>query len=97
MDASLRSMLQSAMPNPFQTRATLVYDLPRRGRAVLRIYDVSGRLVRGLVPGIVQEAGHHTVVWDGRNDTGSATTAGLYFARLDASGASGVRRLVRIR
>ena len=91
------AMLQAAMPNPFQSRTVLAYDLARQGRVVLRIYDVSGRLVRSLVSGAVQEAGHHSVEWDGRDVAGAATGTGLYFGRLEAGGESDVRRLVRIR
>jgi hypothetical protein len=96
-DLPLHVLLQSATPNPFGARTGLAYDLARRGRVSLRIFDVSGRLVRALVPGAVQEAGRHAVEWDGRDDGGAATVAGLYFARIDAGGETGVRRLVRIR
>ena len=96
-DAPRHAMLQAARPNPFQGRTVLAYDLPRQGRVVLRIYDVSGRFVRSLVPGVVQEAGHHSVEWDGRDESGAVTGAGLYFGRLEAGGESDVRRVVRIR
>jgi len=95
--APQHAMLQAAMPNPFQARTVLAYNLARQGRVVLRIYDVSGRLVRSLVSGAMQEAGHHSVEWDGRDVAGAATGAGLYFGRLEAGGESDVRRLVRIR
>jgi flagellar hook assembly protein FlgD len=90
-------MLQAVMPNPFQARTVLAYDLARQGRVVLRIYDVSGRLVRSLVSGEVQEAGRHSVEWDGRDGAGAVTGAGLYFGRLDADRESDVQRVVRIR
>ncbi len=95
--APLHAMLRAASPNPFQSRTELAYDLPRRGRVVLRIYDVGGRLVRSLVPGAVQEAGHFALDWDGRDDAGAPAPAGLYFSRLEACGASDTRRVVRIR
>ncbi len=94
--APQHAMLQAAMPNPFQARTVLAYDLAQRGRVELRIYDVSGRLVRSLVNGAVQDAGHNSVEWDGRDVAGAATVAGLYFGRLEAAGESNVRRLVRI-
>jgi flagellar hook assembly protein FlgD len=90
-------MLQAVMPNPFQARTVLAYDLARSGAVELRIYDVSGRLVRSLVSGAVQEAGRHSVEWDGRNAAGAATGAGLYFGRIDVGGESDVRRVVRVR
>ena len=95
--APQHAMLQAAMPNPFAARTVLVYDLPRQGRVVLRVYDVSGRLVRSLVSGEVQEAGHHSIEWDGRDGAGAPTGAGLYFGRLETGGAADTRRLVRVR
>ena len=95
--ATQHAMLRAAMPNPFQSRTVLAYDLARQGRVELRIYDVSGRLVRSLVSGAVQDAGHHSIEWDGRDGAGAATVAGLYFGRLEVGGESNVRRLVRIR
>jgi endonuclease I len=89
--------LRAAMPTPFRTRTVLAYDLPRGGRVGLRIYDISGRLVRALVSGAVQGAGHHSIEWDGRDDAGAVAVPGLYFSRLEAGGASDVRRVVRLR
>jgi endonuclease I len=96
-DAPLHAMLRAASPNPFSTRTTLVYDLPRTTHVSLRIYDASGRVVRSLVAGAVQEAGRHVFEWDGRDNTGAATATGLYFSRLEADGRSDVKRIARIR
>ncbi len=93
----LHAMLRAARPNPFQARTALAYDLAQRGRVSLRIYDIGGRLVRSLVAGTVQEAGHYSLDWDGRDDAGAATAAGLYFSRLEAGGVSDARRMVRMR
>jgi hypothetical protein len=95
--APQHAMLQAAMPNPFQGRTTLAYDLARPGRVTLRIFDIGGRLVRSLVAGEVQEPGHHAVEWDGRDAAGAASGAGLYFGQLDVGGERDVRRVVRIR
>jgi len=95
-DAPARALLRAIGPNPFQARTTLAYDLPRRGSVSLSVYDVSGRLVRSLVSG-VQDAGAHSVEWDGRNEAGATITSGLYFVRLDAAGERDVQRLARVR
>jgi hypothetical protein len=91
------AMLRAVAPNPFQSRTTLAYDLARRDPVDLRIYDVSGRLVRTLIAGDVQEAGPHAIEWDGRTDAGATSVSGLYFGRLVTGGDNDVRRLVRIR
>jgi len=94
---SPRAMLHAARPNPFRSRTVFAYDLAQRGRVTLRVYDVSGRIVRSLVAGSEQDAGRYSVEWDGQDDAGRAAAAGLYFARLDAAGRSDVRRLARMR
>src|SRR5205823_4569077 len=71
VDAPRHATLRAAMPNPFHARTLLAYDLPRQSRVDLRIYDVGGRLVRSLVPGSVQQAGHHSIEWDGRDGAGA--------------------------
>jgi len=90
-------MLHAAMPNPFLTGTVFAYDLAQRTRVTLRVYDVSGRVVRSLVAGAEQDAGRYSIEWDGRDDAGRAAAAGLYFARLDAGGRSDMRRLARMR
>ena len=92
----LHAMLRAARPNPFQSHTALAYDLAQRGRVTLRIYDISGRLVRSLAAGTVQDAGRYSLDWDGRDDAGAATAAGLYFSRLEAGGVRETRRLVRM-
>ena len=89
-------LFRAATPNPFVSRTALAYELPSRGAVMLRVYDVTGRLVRSLVAGTVQEAGRYTIEWDGRDERGGAARAGLYFSRLEAVGRSDVRRLVRM-
>ncbi|MGD8395605.1 MAG: FG-GAP-like repeat-containing protein, partial [Candidatus Eiseniibacteriota bacterium] len=73
----------SAAPNPMNPRTRLVYVLPVATRVHLSVYDVQGRLLRVLVDE-VQEAGRHTVAWDGRREHGDTVSSGVYFARLEA-------------
>ena len=51
----------------------------------LRIYDVSGRLIRTLVDE-PQTAGEKTVTWNGRDTQGRSVASGVYFYRLQAPG-----------
>jgi flagellar hook assembly protein FlgD len=59
----------------------------------LAIYDSAGRRVKTLL----QEhmiAGKHAATWNGADDSGVTTSAGVYFARLDAGGESTSRKLI---
>ncbi|MBI5709802.1 MAG: S8 family serine peptidase, partial [Candidatus Eisenbacteria bacterium] len=59
--------------------------------AVLRLYDLSGRLVRTLRPGL---AAAGTAQWNGRDESGSLVPAGLYFARLSCGSIHAQTRVV---
>ena len=81
-------------PNPFKPMTSIQYTIPVPGPVDLRIYDVTGRLVRTLLDGELRGAGPHVSEWRGVGDDGSAAAAGVYFARIDASGAVATAKMV---
>jgi hypothetical protein len=70
-----------ALGNPGYGMTTLEFRLEESQRVTLTIHDVTGRLVRTLADRRMPAAAH-TVLWDGKNDTGAACVAGTYFSRL---------------
>jgi hypothetical protein len=70
-----------ASPNPIRDLGRFAFTLPQAGRAQLAIFDVRGRLVRGLVDGNLG-AGDHAAEWDARDAGGAQVGAGIYWARL---------------
>jgi hypothetical protein len=89
--------LLPSVPNPFNPRTTLHYELDRAGFVDLRVYDSAGRLVRVLVRHEAELAGRHTAVWDGRDDRGRPVAAGIYVGRLSIGAGSSTQRLALIR
>lgn len=77
--------LLAAAPNPFFPGTEIAWETPGGIAVRLDIYDVSGRLMRGLFQG-VKPAGRHTVAWNGRANDGRRAPAGVYLARLTAPG-----------
>ncbi|MFQ5906174.1 MAG: FlgD immunoglobulin-like domain containing protein [bacterium] len=75
--------LLSSRPNPFSQSTTISYEQPLSGHAALKVYDLSGRLVRTLVVGDDMK-GTRAVVWDGRDSAGQKTPEGLYFLRFQS-------------
>ena len=82
-------------PNPFRPVTTIEYSLSSPGEVRLRIYDVSGRLVRTLVDG-PQGAGEYRLLWDGRDSRGVRGPAGVYFVRLETRGQVTTRTIVLV-
>jgi hypothetical protein len=90
--------LSQNYPNPFNPETTISYALPEVTYIRLIIYDLSGRVIRTLIQDYKQP-GHHTVVWDGRDEEGRAVASGVYLYRLDTIGRGFVetKRMLLIR
>ena len=83
-------------PNPFRESTRLAYTLAATVPVEVEIDDVLGRRVVPLSRGVLG-AGPHVLDWDGRDASGRAAGAGLYFARVRAGGESATARLMRLR
>jgi len=92
---ALKPGIVAAEPNPFGASVKIVFYLPDPGPASLRVYSVDGRLVRTLEERALGR-GIHSVTWDSRSSSGAQAAPGLYFVRLEAQGASQVRKVMRI-
>jgi len=89
-------VLEQNYPNPFNPETAISYQLAAASDVEQAIFDLTGRRVRTLVRG-QQNAGAHTVSWDGRDERGQAVASGVYFYRLVADGHVQVRRMVLLR
>jgi len=88
--------LLAAYPNPFNPETTIRYELASRVHVSLRVYDVSGAVVRTLVSGD-KPAGSYSLTWSGRDDHGSAVGSGVYFYRITAGDFSDVRKMTLVK
>jgi hypothetical protein len=83
-------------PNPFNPRARIEYDMPRRGRLAVKIYNLRGALVRTLLDETVA-AGPGRLVWDGSDAQEHPVSAGVYFFEITGPGVREVRKMALIR
>ena len=90
------SYLSQSFPNPFNPTTTIEFGLKESNLVSLRIYDVSGRLVRVLVEKSYAE-GRYREQWDGRDQNGVSVASGVYFCRLTAGTFSQTRKMVLLR
>ena len=84
-----------AAPTPFNARVVLTATTGSDRPAVLNIYDLRGRLVRGLLPATTLEQ-PRAVTWDGRDRAGLPVPAGVYFAVLSTGSEQVTRKLVLV-
>ena len=93
----LRPTLGQSFPNPSRgDAATIPFTLVKAGDVMIRILDLSGRQVRLLLDEAIRE-GDHSVQWDGRDDLGNLTPAGLYVYQLQTPGFEASQRLIRLK
>ena len=69
-------------PNPFNPETVIRYRISTTGYVHLEIFDINGRHVRTLVDGVRSAEQIHTVMWDGRDNSGNPVASGIYFYQL---------------
>lgn len=69
--------ITAVYPNPFNLQTALQFTLPAVGEARLRVFDASGRSLRGVERRILS-AGEHRWVWDARG-----CASGVYWLQLE--------------
>jgi len=90
----------SSFPNPFnpetEIRIAVSSDLAERGgRVSIRVYSVTGALVRNLHQGVA--AGDMLVRWDGRDDSGNRVASSTYYAAIEVGEARETLKLVLLK
>jgi len=91
------SGLSAVLPNPSRGSTRITYSLLAASAVNVAVYDLTGRVVRTLVDGVVGP-GEHEVVWDGVTETGVRAASGVYFVKLAAGdGGAGEAKLVFVR
>ncbi len=85
--------LRQNYPNPFMDKTVIGFAVPAAGQVRLRIYDVSGRLVKELVDKNFP-IGYYTTSWDGLNENNERVSDGIYLYALEIGGQKWTRRLI---
>ncbi|MCP4290679.1 MAG: T9SS type A sorting domain-containing protein [bacterium] len=83
-------------PNPFNPQTIIRYSLPAATNVVLEICTLSGRKVTTLVSE-PQQAGPHSVLWNGCNQKGSPVASGVYFYQIKAGAEQKSGRMCLVR
>jgi hypothetical protein len=83
--------LAGTYPNPFNSSTVIEYTLNRAEAVDLTVFNLAGQRVAVLERG-VESPGRHSIAWDARN-----MPSGVYFARIQAGGATETRRMVLVK
>jgi len=70
------------LPNPTSRNAFINYSLEKDSRTVIKIYNLSGQLVRNLLD-ISHRPGDYRARWDTKDDYGKYVAPGVYFYKIE--------------
>ena len=88
-------------PNPFNPDTWIPYQLSEASTVNVKIYDVTGSLVRTINVGHKPTGYYLThekaVYWDGRNENGERISSGVYFYTLITDHYTQTRRMVIVK
>ena len=90
--------LLSNYPNPFNPDTWIPYQLSEESTVTVKIYDVTGNLVRTIQVGH-KPAGYYrtreqAIYWDGRNQNREPVSSGVYFYTFNTNTYTQTRRMV---
>jgi len=83
-------------PNPFNPSTTISFDLARSVNVTLRVLNSRGLEVAELMSGH-QAAGHHEVIWRGRDRQGQTLPSGHYMVQLKSPDGVQVRKMTLLK
>jgi len=88
--------LDQNYPNPFNPTTSIGYYLPTASNLTIDIYNILGSKVTTLFNG-KQDAGSHTVVWNGTDNFGNSVASGIYFYQMSAENFNQTRKMMLLK
>ena len=80
-------------PNPAGLQSTISFSMPEPGRALVTVFDISGRKVASLMDEWVY-ANEFALRWNGADDRGTQVASGIYFVRVNTPAGTAATRLL---
>lgn len=93
--APRRFDLRANVPNPFNARTEIRFELPVAGPYELVIYDIAGRRVTSFSG--VGEIGVNSLFWAGRDEKGINVGSGVYAYRLRTAAGTAARTMMLVK
>ncbi len=98
--SAVRNLQLEIYPNPFNDKLNIGYLISNTGYPIrdasLKIFDVSGRIVKSF--NLTSPILNHKswIIWRGDNDDKESLPSGIYFILLNSGSLSAIRKVVKI-
>ncbi|UCG91143.1 MAG: T9SS type A sorting domain-containing protein [candidate division WOR-3 bacterium] len=85
-------------PNPFRKMTNISFGTGHSVKDIeLKIFDVSGRLIKNFLLPTSYSLRPAFISWDGTDDAGHKVSEGIYFVRLEETDITAMRKIIFIR
>ena len=91
-----RTILFDNFPEPFNSSTNIQFDIPNTAEIEISVYSLLGRKIRTLTDR-TYEAGRYIISWNGRDESGNEVASGVYFYRLQMTGAVYSKKMLLIK
>ena len=98
--ASLSHFSVLAYPNPFTSSVTFELEIPQElsnVKASLKIFNISGQLIKIIDLSKYQVEDRVKITWDGKDDSGNEIEQGIYIVRFVSKDITKTLRIIKIR
>ncbi|MCK4653196.1 MAG: T9SS type A sorting domain-containing protein [Candidatus Cloacimonetes bacterium] len=85
---TLNSRFIGCYPNPFNPQTTALFNIKKDSHVTLSVYNIRGEKIKSLVNRVMQ-AGQHSVVWNGTDNSNNEVSSGIYFFEFDVNNTGG--------
>jgi len=88
--------LRQNYPNPFNATTLIEYNLPEASDVILEIYNLIGQRVKVMV-NKKQNAGAHSIFWNGRDEFDREVASGIYLYRLRTESLESAKKMIMLK
>lgn len=89
-------MITGIYPNPFNPTATIKYTIPKPGNIKIRIYNITGELVKEIEY-INKHAGNYIQIWNSDNKYGEKVSSGIYLVQVNYNSQIQTKKIILLK
>ena len=80
-------------PNPFNPITNIKYEIPKKTKVKIKVFDISGQRVKILV-NEEKTTGYWSTYWDGTNNLGQKVSSGMYIYTIETKEFKKSRKMI---
>lgn len=93
-EEGIENILLNVFPNPAINAINIEFDTQVDGNLLIEVYDVLGNKVKTIIDNYMQ-SGYYNSFWDGLDESGNQTPAGIYIINVKTPTGSSKTKIVK--